>query len=90
IVPLLKQPGLSGGQYDVIGPGAVVVNWTLRDGARLRLTANLTAAPLRHLPSPAGRLLWHVGTDTDDAIGGWSVRWDINDGPQRSAEGTAA
>jgi malto-oligosyltrehalose trehalohydrolase len=46
IIPRL--PGMQGnsGQYQVHGPGAVMVHWTLGDGSRLSLAANLSAETL--------------------------------------------
>ena len=89
IVPLLKPPGVPAGDYQVIGQSAVVVTWTLSDGVRLRLTANLNAAPLAHKAPPLGRLLWSVGSYEQDVPGGWSVRWEIDDGARASSAGMA-
>jgi maltooligosyltrehalose trehalohydrolase len=77
IVPILKEPGLSSGSYELLGPGAVAVTWTVQGGSRLKLIANLNAAPLTRAMAPEGEVLWRVGTDTTEAIGGWSVRWEI-------------
>jgi maltooligosyltrehalose trehalohydrolase len=91
IVPLLLEAGLCAGRYQVIGPGAVIVDWTLKGGATLRLTANLNAAPLPRGGVPGGgRMLWQVGTDTANAIGSWSVRWEIDDHQHTRADGTSA
>jgi maltooligosyltrehalose trehalohydrolase len=90
IVPLLKQPGIPAGTYEVLGAGAVQVTWSLDNGIRLRLTANLNAAPLALKLTPSGRRLWRVGTDTSGSLGGWSVCWDIDEASQAADRGTSA
>ncbi len=57
IVPLLSRCR-SGGRYQVIAPGAVVVRWDLGDGGQLVLEANLSDATVAGFPAPAGRELW--------------------------------
>jgi 1,4-alpha-glucan branching enzyme len=66
----------TGGRYQVIGDGAVVVRWTIGEAAELALAANLSAAPVAGFPPPSGRVLWREG-EQDDAgrFGPWSVRW---------------
>jgi maltooligosyltrehalose trehalohydrolase len=80
IIPHLKETGLDGGTFDVVGPGAVVVYWKLGNGVALRLTANLNAQPLSLARSPFGRVLWSIGAITANSFAGWSVRWEIADG----------
>jgi maltooligosyltrehalose trehalohydrolase len=90
IVPLLADAGLRAGAFEVIGPNAVIVNWTVRDGASLRLTANLSADPLRHAVSSLGRNLWCIGANGDDTLGSWSVRWDIGEASHSNGKGNAS
>ena len=66
----------SGGQYGVIGDGAVIVRWDRNTGDVLVLAANLAAKPATRFPPEAGRLLWQEGEATiDGTFGPWSVRW---------------
>ena len=88
IIPHLKEAGLDAGTFDVIGPGAVIVNWRLGNGVALRLTANLSSQPLSLATSPFGRVLWSTGTSTADSFAGWSVRWEISD--SASCQGSVA
>jgi malto-oligosyltrehalose trehalohydrolase len=62
-----------GGAFDVLGNEAIVVRWALDDGRKLVLAANLSAAPVRELPSPEGELIW----EESGPAGAWSVRWWI-------------
>jgi maltooligosyltrehalose trehalohydrolase len=61
-------------------PGIVVVDWTLGDGARLGLRANLGDAPAA--PPPAsGEVLHTEGADPSNAtLAGWSAVWTLDAG----------
>jgi maltooligosyltrehalose trehalohydrolase len=82
IVPRLA--GTTGGAGRVLGilDRALTVTWTLGDGSRLSLRANLaaTAAPASSLPVPTGRLLLttHPGDDTALLLP-WSVIWTLDE-----------
>ncbi|MBN9022191.1 MAG: DUF3459 domain-containing protein, partial [Rhizobiales bacterium] len=67
--------------YEVLGPGAVRVAWTLGNGARLVLDANLGAEPLRREPDgpAAGRVLWAEGPADGPERGPWSVLWMLDE-----------
>ena len=81
VVPLLR--GLSGrcGQYEVLGPGALKISWTLAEGAKLHLAANLWHEQRDGFGAVPGERLWLEGSETGDGqLGAWSVRWSIEAG----------
>ena len=78
IVPRLQHCN-AGGAYEVLGAGAVRIEWRLANGERLRLLANLTADSVA-APSESGRPLWREGEVRDGRLGPWAVGWYI-DGP---------
>jgi malto-oligosyltrehalose trehalohydrolase/4-alpha-glucanotransferase len=69
----------TGGRYEVVGEGAVVVRWVCGDaGETLILAANLTDAAVHGFPSVSGRVIWQQGEAGEDgAFGPWTVRWSI-------------
>ena len=69
----------AGGRYQIVGPGAVVVRWSLgHAGEELVLAANLTARPQHGFPHTVGRSLWREGDGGDaGAFGPWAVRWSL-------------
>ena len=81
IVPRLHGIGARSGCYEVLGPGSVRVAWTMGDGSRLTLVANLspTAIAIPAGDRGQGRLLWCEGTMTDDTLGPWSVVFRLGD-----------
>jgi len=77
IVPHLAEIR-TGGRYEVLGAGAVLVRWTLGASRMLVLAANLAAGPATGFPAKAGRVLWQEGeAGTDDTLGPWAVRWSV-------------
>jgi malto-oligosyltrehalose trehalohydrolase len=75
IVPLLPTMG-HGGQYSVIGPGAVMVQWHACSGAQLTLLANLSEQRVAAFPEVPGTLLWEEDQiDADGSCPPWCVRW---------------
>jgi malto-oligosyltrehalose trehalohydrolase len=69
----------AGGQYTILGDGAVVVRWPL-GGATLALAANLAARPARGFPTEPGRLLWQEGEAREDgSFGARAVRWSLEE-----------
>lgn len=81
IVPRLAGMKPSG-YYVAREDGALAVHWTLGDGARLHLSANLSAAPLREaLVGPGTRLYVSAGMDDQALEHGrlpaWSVIWSL-------------
>ena len=80
----------SGGQYEVIGDGAVIVRWDSNTGDVLVLAANLAAKPATGFPAQAGRLLWQEGEVTiDGTFGPWSVRWSLEETVRHEADTSA-
>jgi malto-oligosyltrehalose trehalohydrolase len=81
IIPRLR--GIEGncGQYEVLGGGAVVVRWTLGDGSRLTLTANLSAAAREdRITAAKGREIFTLGPIENGRLGAWSIAWRLEDG----------
>ena len=78
IVPRLPEIR-SGGQFDVVADGAVVVRWRLGEsGGELMLAANLSEVPVSGFPAADGDVLWREGEQDDEGwFGPWSVRWSI-------------
>jgi malto-oligosyltrehalose trehalohydrolase len=75
IVPLL--PHLRrGGEFTVVAPGAVVVQWRGDDGSELTLLANLSDATVDDFPEVGGQTLWLQGqAATAGTYPAWTVRW---------------
>src|SRR5947207_13628455 len=79
IVPRLRAIR-TGGRYDVLGDGAVLVRWPLDGGGTLVLAANLAATPAPGFPAEAGRVLWQVGeAGHDGTFDPWTARWSIEE-----------
>jgi hypothetical protein len=57
-----------------------VVGWTLGDGSRLRLAANLSAAPRDGFTRPKGRALYATGSAEGGRLAAWSVLWSLENG----------
>jgi 1,4-alpha-glucan branching enzyme len=70
----------SGGRYDVIADGAVVVRWP-GPSQELSLAANLSGVPVSGFPEPSGRVLWREGEPggVEGSFAPWSVRWTLHD-----------
>ena len=78
ILPLLHGLTERCGNYRVQSVGELECEWTVRDGRRLCLRANLCALPAQtELSDKAGEVLWLEGTDEHGRLGPWSVRWRI-------------
>lgn len=62
---------------------AVTAAWTLADGSRLTLCANLSGTPLSGLSPPSGQPLWNSppqGAWRDrDTLNAWAVSWTLDD-----------
>jgi 1,4-alpha-glucan branching enzyme len=76
IVPRLQGMAGGSGRYERLGETGIAVAWTLADGSRLHLRANLSSEPLAS-PAPAGRTLWQEGRAGDGELGPWTVAWSL-------------
>jgi malto-oligosyltrehalose trehalohydrolase/4-alpha-glucanotransferase len=77
IVPRLPRIR-SGGRYEVLGDGAVVVRWTIADSnEQLVLAANLHGSSHGVFPASPQCVLWREGDCGDDAFGPFAVRWSL-------------
>jgi maltooligosyltrehalose trehalohydrolase len=79
IIPRLKGIQGNSGQHELLGNGAVLVKWTLGDGSRLTLAANLSDKPLK-AQRPGGREIFSIGPVEDDRLAAWSVVWTLHGG----------
>ena len=80
IVPLLDVITGNAGSFEVVGPGAVVVRFGVKDGRELRLYANLCDRVKENFPVPEGRILWHQGPEIQGTtVLPWTVRWTLKD-----------
>lgn len=79
IIPRLKGIAGNCGQYKAVAGGAVLVRWTLGDGSRLRLAANLSAVPRDGFGIATGRQLYAIGSVEGGRLGAWSVVWSLDD-----------
>ncbi|WP_394041252.1 malto-oligosyltrehalose trehalohydrolase [Roseixanthobacter liquoris] len=61
----------------VVGRAAVEVAWTLEDGRRLCVAANLAAVAQDGFRPPEGTVLWTEGAFEDGRAAPWSVRWCV-------------
>jgi maltooligosyltrehalose trehalohydrolase len=78
IIPRLRNIGGNSASYEILGAGAVSVQWALGDGARLRLVANLGDERLAGIVL-SGRLLWAFGVAGDNSIAPWGIAWSLAD-----------
>jgi maltooligosyltrehalose trehalohydrolase len=79
IIPRLVGIRGSAGHYDIVAPGCVLVRWTMGDGTKLWLAANLKADAQPEVPMPAGRAIWAEGSIGPSRLGPWAVRWTHGD-----------
>jgi maltooligosyltrehalose trehalohydrolase len=79
IVPRLKEIAGNSASYQVLGKGSVSVRWTMGDGSRLSLVANLSGERLSSVASQ-GRRLWSVGSTGESSLGPWGVVWSLDEG----------
>jgi maltooligosyltrehalose trehalohydrolase len=80
IVPRLAEIAGRSVTHAAEESGVIVINWTLGDGARLQLVANLTGKSRRHAAKPRGRALWttpSLANRTSPDLPGWSVAWHL-------------
>ena len=76
IIPRLRNIPGGSGHYAVQPSGALVVSWTLGDGSRLAMHANLSDRAVAHEPSDArhaGRRIATVGRIDERGLAPWSV-----------------
>jgi len=82
IAPRLR--GMDGGARYTADSHLLQAEWTLGDGSRLRLIANLAAAARERLVPPDGRVLYASIPDAeailrDRVLPGWTVIWTLED-----------
>ena len=77
IVPRLVG-GARGARHEAIGAGGIAVDWTLGDGARLRLRANFSAAPEPGIARAPGVILHAEGDcGAGPGLAPWSGLWTL-------------
>lgn len=66
------------GNYQVLGPGALRIEWTLCQGSRLYLAANLWHEARAGFGERVGETIWaEGGAGEGDELGPWAVRWSL-------------
>jgi malto-oligosyltrehalose trehalohydrolase len=80
IVKLMPQ--ISGNaRYELLGDGAVFLQWTFREGGQLSLAANLSANLIKGFPAASGNLVWQEGeVGSDGVFGAWTIRCSVESG----------
>jgi 1,4-alpha-glucan branching enzyme len=80
IVPIIGRI-VQGGQFQVIGDGAVVVRWQLRPAGQLVLAANLSRDEVGGFPRAAPLRIWKEGNidETAGIFPPWSVLWSVDE-----------
>jgi 1,4-alpha-glucan branching enzyme len=73
IVPRLGGTIGHSGQYEILGPKAVQVCWTLGDGSELSLVCNLSNEPLVGIDIWGADHLWLEGFATGNTLDAWSA-----------------
>src|SRR3954452_21119077 len=86
IVPRLAGAGLRGGSYELIGKSGVHVCWSMGDGTRLTLVANLGPDAVERPRVDLGRVILAEGPVHPDGLGPWSVVWSLEPG-DRNGQG---
>jgi maltooligosyltrehalose trehalohydrolase len=79
IIPRLRGIAGNSGRYQLIGPKAFVVSWTMGDRSQLILTANLNREPVRGFPDLGGDVIWTEGRVSNDEAAPWTVLWRLRD-----------
>ncbi|HTZ79191.1 MAG TPA: malto-oligosyltrehalose trehalohydrolase [Stellaceae bacterium] len=70
-----------GDGYEVRGT-RLIADWTLAEGSRLRLTANLGAAAVAgEMPAAGWRELYRSGVAVGPMLAPWSVAWHLHEAP---------
>jgi 1,4-alpha-glucan branching enzyme len=79
IVPKLAQAAGHAGVYETSGPGQFRVSWSLGDGSRLVVIANLADGTWSGFGPVPGRILWSEGKvdQQRNVLGPWSVVWSM-------------
>jgi maltooligosyltrehalose trehalohydrolase len=78
LLPRFAAGGASA-RFSTHGAGAIAVDWTLGDGSRLQLRANLSARPAPPMPVPTGALL-HAEGDCPlrGGLPPWGGTWTLD------------
>jgi malto-oligosyltrehalose trehalohydrolase len=77
IAPLLPKLA-RGGDYRVLGRGALMVRWRADAHAELTLIANLSSHSALGFPVGRGHTLWQEGSIDEGALSAWALRWTLN------------
>jgi malto-oligosyltrehalose trehalohydrolase len=77
IVPGLRNMKGNSAHYQIVAPGAFVVNWTMGDQSQLQLAANLTRTPVSGFSAHPGNLLWAEGAITNGIAAPWTAVWRL-------------
>ena len=78
IIPRLHGMGGHTGHYEILGDRLIRVRWTLGDGSKLELVANLGSEPVDNICIGEEGLLWLEGSATGTSISGWSAAFKLS------------
>jgi len=76
VVPRLAGIPASG-TFSASDRAGLAVHWTLGDGSRLHLFANLSAVPAERVAPPPGEVIYASGAIRDGTAPPWSVIWTV-------------
>jgi maltooligosyltrehalose trehalohydrolase len=77
IVPLLPRLA-RGGDFRILGDGALMIRWRAAADAELTLIANLNSRSAAGFPVGRGHTLWQEGSIDDGVLSAWALRWTLN------------
>lgn len=91
IMPRLANMGGAAGEFDLLSPRGLRVNWRLGDGSTLQLLANFSAQALVPVRAPCGELIFCAPSNAfaslqRGTLEPWSVVWLLQAGKLKDSE----
>jgi hypothetical protein len=78
VVQLLAGLHSCCGTVDDARPGVIAATWTLKDGVKLQVVANLCAHARGEMVAPVGAVFWQERSIGEDGkFEPWAVRWSV-------------
>ena len=80
ITPLIPRIQPNSAEFRIVAPGAVEIRWTLDDGTRLAVAANLSKGRVEGFTPNPGRIVWtEGGMDSHGTCEPWTVQASLQD-----------